>query len=37
MPATLAFPLGDEPSPNGGVINQGAYGGTTQASKSTSN
>lgn len=30
-------PLDDEPSPNGGVINQGAYGGTTQASKSTRN
>jgi serine protease len=27
-----AFPVGDEPAPNGGVINLGAYGGTTQAS-----
>ena len=26
-------PVGDEPLPNGGRINQGAYGGTTQASK----
>jgi beta propeller repeat protein/parallel beta-helix repeat protein len=26
-------PLGDEPAPNGGVINMGAYGGTTEASK----
>ena len=27
--------LGQEPSPNGGVINIGAYGGTSQASKSS--
>ena len=27
-----AAPLGDEPIPNGGVINMGAYGGTKQAS-----
>lgn len=27
--------VGDEPSPNGSVVNQGAYGGTAQASKST--
>jgi hypothetical protein len=27
-------PIGDEPYPNGGVINMGAYGGTDQASKS---
>jgi parallel beta-helix repeat protein len=27
-----AFPVGDEPAPNGGIINLGAYGGTTQAS-----
>ena len=26
-------PVGDEPSPNGGVVNAGAYGGTAQASK----
>lgn len=26
--------IGEEPSPNGGVINIGAYGGTTEASKS---
>ena len=26
--------LGDEPFPNGGVVNMGAYGGTAQASKS---
>jgi len=30
-PATA---LGAEPSPNGGIINIGTYGGTTQASKS---
>ena len=30
-------PLGEEPSPNGGLINLGAYGGTRQASKSTRN
>jgi hypothetical protein len=29
-----ANPLGTEPFPNGGVINLGAYGGTTEASKS---
>jgi parallel beta-helix repeat protein len=27
----------DEPEPNGGIINMGAYGGTAEASKSTSN
>jgi len=27
-------PIGDEPEPNGGVINMGAYGGTIEASKS---
>jgi hypothetical protein len=27
-------PVGDEPEPNGGRINMGAYGGTAQASKS---
>jgi hypothetical protein len=27
-------PVGDEPEPNGGRINMGAYGGTTEASKS---
>lgn len=27
-------PIGDEPFPNGGVINMGAYGGTSEASKS---
>jgi predicted outer membrane repeat protein len=27
-------PIGDEPFPNGGRINMGAYGGTTEASKS---
>jgi len=27
-------PIGDEPEPNGGRINMGAYGGTTEASKS---
>ncbi len=27
-------PIGDEPEPNGGRINMGAYGGTSQASKS---
>jgi len=30
-------PIGDEPSPNGGRINMGAYGGTAEASKSLSN
>jgi hypothetical protein len=29
-----ASPIGDEPYPNGGVINMGAYGGTAEASKS---
>jgi hypothetical protein len=29
-----AGPVGPEPSPNGGIINLGAYGGTVQASKS---
>ena len=29
-------PIGPEPFPNGGLINMGAYGGTTQASKSSS-
>jgi hypothetical protein len=29
-------PVGDEPEPNGGRINMGAYGGTPQASKSIS-
>ncbi len=29
-----ASPIGDEPFPNGGVINMGAYGGTAEASKS---
>jgi len=28
-------PVGDEPAPNGSRINMGAYGGTTQASKSS--
>jgi len=27
-----ASPVGDEPAPNGGIINMGAYGGTAQAS-----
>lgn len=27
-------PIGEEPFPNGGVVNMGAYGGTTEASKS---
>jgi hypothetical protein len=27
-------PIGQEPFPNGGIINMGAFGGTTQASKS---
>jgi L-ascorbate metabolism protein UlaG (beta-lactamase superfamily) len=27
-------PVGDEPEPNGGIINMGAYGGTAEASKS---
>jgi len=29
-----ASPIGEEPFPNGGVINMGAYGGTVEASKS---
>jgi hypothetical protein len=29
-----AVPVGPEPLPNGGIINMGAYGGTSQASKS---
>jgi uncharacterized repeat protein (TIGR02543 family) len=29
-------PVGPEPSPNGGIINMGTYGGTAQASKSRS-
>jgi len=29
-------PVGDEPIPNGGVVNMGAYGGTAEASKSIS-
>jgi len=29
-------PVGDEPVPNGGVINMGAYGGTAQASMTSS-
>ncbi len=31
-----ASPIGDEPAPNGGVVNMGAYGGTTQASMTPS-
>jgi parallel beta-helix repeat protein len=30
----MSTPIGFEPSPNGGVINMGAYGGTAEASKS---
>jgi len=30
-------PVGREPSPNGGIINLGAYGGTIEASKSPLN
>ena len=30
----LMSPIGTEPFPNGGIINMGAYGGTTEASKS---
>ena len=30
----MASPIGDEPFPNGGIINMGAYGGTNEASKS---
>ncbi|MDH4240765.1 MAG: hypothetical protein OEW48_14495, partial [Phycisphaerae bacterium] len=29
-----ASPIGDEPFPNGGITNMGAYGGTSEASKS---
>jgi len=29
-----SFPVGDEPQPNGGCINMGAYGGIAEASKS---
>ena len=29
-------PVGEEPEPNGGIVNMGAYGGTIQASKSLS-
>ena len=29
-------PVGDEPEPNGGVVNMGAYGGTAEASISLS-
>jgi len=32
----LGSPVGREPSPNGGIVNMGAYGGTTEASKSWS-
>ena len=28
------FPIGDEPFPNGGIVNMGIYGGTEEASKS---
>ncbi|OHB54427.1 MAG: hypothetical protein A2173_06770 [Planctomycetes bacterium RBG_13_44_8b] len=30
-------PVGDEPFPNGGIINMGSYGGTAEASKSPTN
>lgn len=30
-------PIGLEPSPNGGIVNMGAFGGTTEASMSSSN
>jgi len=30
-------PLGVEPSPNGGIVNMGAHGGTTEASKTAGN
>ncbi len=30
----VSTPIGFEPSPNGGVVNMGAYGGTAEASKS---
>jgi beta propeller repeat protein len=32
-----AFPVGEEPAPNGGVVNMGAYGGTEQASMTPGN
>lgn len=32
--ADPASPIGDEPFPNGGIVNMGAYGGTAEASKS---
>jgi len=31
-----AAPVGSEPQPNGGIINMGVYGGTTEASRSVS-
>ncbi len=31
------LPVGDEPAPHGDILNQGAYGGTTHASKSMRN
>jgi hypothetical protein len=31
------LPLGEEPAPHGDIVNQGAYGGTAHASKSTRN
>jgi hypothetical protein len=34
MPAIRTCPIGEEPFPNGGRANLGAYGGTTEASKS---
>jgi hypothetical protein len=30
----MISPVGQEPFPNGGIVNMGAYGGTAQASKS---
>jgi predicted outer membrane repeat protein len=30
----MSSPVGQEPFPNGGIVNMGAYGGTTEASKS---
>jgi len=33
----VVTPLGVEPSPNGGIVNMGAYGGTTEASKTAGN
>jgi len=35
--ANPSTPIGLEPFPNGGIINMGAYGGTTEASKSPAN